>query len=41
MRSLKYIKSGLLPISISVSPVHSLDDGTCHKHKLVGAGETI
>ena len=41
MRSLKYIKSGLLPISISVSPVHSLDDGTCHKHNLVGAGETI
>ena len=36
MRSLKYIKSGLLPISISASPVHSLDDGTCHKHNLVG-----
>ena len=30
-----------LPFSISVSPVHSLDDGTCHKHNLVGAGETI
>ena len=41
MRSLKYIKSSLLPISISVSPVHSLDDGTCHKDNLVGAGETI
>ena len=41
MRSLKYIKSCLLPISISLSPVHSLDDGTCHKHSLVGAGETI
>ena len=26
---------------MSVSPVHSLDDGTCHKHNLVGAGETI
>ena len=41
MRSLKYMKSGLLPISVSVSPVHGLDDGTCHKHNLVGAGETI
>ena len=30
-----------LPISISVSPVPSLDDGTFHKHNLVGAGETI
>ena len=29
------------PISISVLPVHSLDDGACHKHNLVGAGETI
>ena len=28
-------------IFISVSPVHSLDDGACHKHNLVGAGETI
>ena len=25
MRSLKYIKSGLLPISVSLSPVHSLE----------------
>ena len=42
MWSLKYIKSGFKwPISISVSPVHSLDDGACHKHSLVGAGETI
>ena len=41
MRSLKYLKSGFLPICISVSPVHSLDDGACHKHNLVGAGETI
>ena len=24
------------PIFISVSPVHSLDDGACHKHNLVG-----
>ena len=29
------------PIFMSVSPVHSLDDGACHKHNLVGAGETI
>ena len=29
------------PTFISVSPVHSLDDGACHKHNLVGAGETI
>ena len=29
------------PIFISVSPVHSLDDGACHEHNLVGAGETI
>ena len=29
------------PISISVSPVQSLDDGACHKHNLVGGGETI
>ena len=30
-----------LPVCISVSPVHSLDYGACHKHNLVGAGETI
>ena len=29
------------PIFISVLPVHSLDYGACHKHNLVGAGETI
>ena len=35
---LKYIKSGLsCPICISVSPVHSLDDGAFHKPNLVGA----
>ena len=38
---LKYIKSVKLPVCISVSPVHSLDDGACHKRNLVGAGETI
>ena len=30
-----------LPVCISVSPVHNLDDGVCHKRNLVGAGETI
>ena len=35
MRSLKYIKSNSLPISISVSPVHSLDYGTCHKGSVI------
>ena len=29
------------PIFISVSQIHSLDDGACHKHNLVGAGETF
>ena len=29
------------PIFISVSPVHSLDNGACHKDNLVGPGETI
>ena len=27
-----------LPVCISVSPVHSLDDGACHKRNLVEAG---
>ena len=27
-----------LPVSISVSPVHSLDDGACYKNKLLKAG---
>ena len=30
-----------MPVCISVSPVHSLDDGACHKRNLVEAGETI
>ena len=28
-------------VCISVSPVHSLDNGACHERNLVGAGETI
>ena len=30
-----------LPVCISVSPVHTLDDGACHERSLVEAGETI
>ena len=30
-----------LPVCILVLPVHSLDDGACHKRDLVEAGETI
>ena len=41
MQSLVYKVRFKWPIFISVSPVHSLDDGACHKHNLVGAGETI
>ena len=39
---LKYIKVRFkLPVCISVLPVHSLDDGACHKRNLEEAGETI
>ena len=29
------------PIFISVSPAHSLDDGACHKHNLVGGARLL
>ena len=42
MRNFKVYKVRFkLPVCISVSPVHGLDDGVCHKCNLVGAGETI
>ena len=42
MQNFKVYKVGFkLPVSISVSPVHSLDDGACHERNLVGAGEII
>ena len=31
----------MLLVCISVSPVHSLDNGACHKRNLVEAGETF
>ena len=37
----KYKVRFKLPVCISVSPVHSLDDGACHKRNLVEAGETF
>ena len=42
MRNFMEYKVGFkLPVCISVLPVHSLDDGACHKRNLVGVGETI